>query len=51
MTRTCRPDPERALLDQEAIEKMLNADLKISEDDLQTVRLQAVHSTSKAEAL
>jgi len=34
-----------------AIEKLLNTDLNINESDLQAVRLQEVHSASKAEAL
>lgn len=34
-----------------AVEKIVGEDLKIREEDLQAVRLQAVHSTSKAEAL
>jgi transketolase len=33
------------------VEKLLHTDLKITESDLQAVRLQEVHSASKAEAL
>lgn len=33
------------------VEKLLNADLRISEGDLSAVRLEAVHSEAKAEAL
>lgn len=34
-----------------AVEKLIGENLNINEEDLQAVRLQAVHSTSKAEAL
>jgi transketolase len=34
-----------------AVEEMVGHDLDITETDLQTVRLEAVHSTAKAEAL
>jgi transketolase len=34
-----------------AVEKLINTDLRIAESDLQAVRLQEVHSASKAEAL
>ncbi len=33
------------------VEKLIGEDLRIAEDDLQAVRLQAVHSASKSEAL
>jgi transketolase len=34
-----------------AVEEIVGHDLDITETDLQTVRLEAVHSTAKAEAL